>query len=131
MGTVIGDQAQTLAASVLLGMALALFSDLLRAVRRRAGHALTGALDALFCAALTFSALMFALRFGGGELRLYSIAAAIAGAAAEPSGRLQRQTQQSEQLKECSRPEVPQRAQQRGKQRKKQHRAHDGGKNAV
>ena len=53
------------------------------------------------------------------------------GAAAEPSGSLQRQTQQLEQLKECSRPEVPQRAQQRGKQRKKQHRAHDGGKNAV
>ena len=82
MGTVIGEQARTLAASVLLGMALALVYDLLRAVRlrRRKNRALTGALDALFCAALGLSALLFALRLTGGELRLYTIFAAAAGA---------------------------------------------------
>ena len=35
MGTVIGEQARTLAASVLLGMVLALLYDLLRALRLR------------------------------------------------------------------------------------------------
>ena len=72
MGTVISEQLRALAASVLLGMALALLYDLLRAVRlrRRRSQKLTGAMDALYCVALTLSALVFALRIGGGELRL-------------------------------------------------------------
>ncbi|MBQ9459787.1 MAG: hypothetical protein IJU66_07645 [Oscillospiraceae bacterium] len=83
MGTVIGEQARTLAASVLLGMALALLYDLLRALRlrRRKDRAFTGALDAAYCLALALSGLAFALRLGGGELRLYTLLAASAGAA--------------------------------------------------
>jgi len=82
MGTAIGEQARTLAAAVLLGMALALVYDLLRAlrVRRRGSRALTAALDALYAAALLLSAAAFALRPGAGELRLYTVAFALCGA---------------------------------------------------
>ena len=83
MGTVIGEQARTLLTSVVLGLSLALLYDLLRAVRlrRRGSRALTGALDAVYCLALALSGLAFALRIGGGELRLYVLFAAFAGAA--------------------------------------------------
>jgi len=82
VGTVIGEQARTLLTSVVLGLSLALLYDLLRAVRlrRRGSRALTGALDAVYCLALALSGLAFALRIGGGELRLYVLFAAFAGA---------------------------------------------------
>ncbi|MBQ9647810.1 MAG: hypothetical protein IJV43_05555 [Oscillospiraceae bacterium] len=83
MGTVIGEQVRTLAASVLLGMALALLYDLLRALRlrRRKSRRFTDALDGVYCLALVLSGAVFALRIGNGELRLYTLAAAAAGAA--------------------------------------------------
>ena len=83
MGTVIGDQARTLLSSVLLGMALALLYDLLRALRlrRRKSRAFTDALDAAYCLALILSGVGFALRIGEGEIRLYSLIAAAVGAA--------------------------------------------------
>ena len=82
MGTVIGEQALTLAAAVLLGAALALLYDLLRALRlrRRGSRALTAVLDTLYVAALAVSGLAFALRLGGGELRLYAIVFGLCGA---------------------------------------------------
>ena len=82
MGTAIGEQARALAASALLGAALALLYDLLRALRlrRRGSRALTFALDVFYCAALALSALAFALRLGGGELRLYALVSAACGA---------------------------------------------------
>ena len=83
MGTVIGDQARTLLSSVLLGMALALLYDLLRALglRRRKSRAFTDTLDAVYCLALILSGIGFALRIGEGEIRLYSLIAAACGAA--------------------------------------------------
>ncbi|MBO4914327.1 MAG: hypothetical protein J5449_03890, partial [Oscillospiraceae bacterium] len=76
------EQLRMLAAALLLGMALALLYDLLRALRfrRRSRPGLTAALDALFCAALILSLGVFAMRVGGGELRLYALLAAAAGA---------------------------------------------------
>ena len=79
MGTVIGAQLRTLGCALLLGMALALVYDLLRALRRRrsAGTALP---DVVFCMVLILSWCAFALRVGEGEVRLYALFAAAAGA---------------------------------------------------
>ncbi|MBE6908169.1 MAG: hypothetical protein E7474_01000 [Ruminococcaceae bacterium] len=79
----IDAEVRLLAASLLLGMALALVYDLLRALRlRRRGRAwFTDALDALYCAAMALSGFVFALRIGDGELRLYTVAVAALGAA--------------------------------------------------
>ncbi|MBE7005255.1 MAG: hypothetical protein E7425_13455 [Ruminococcaceae bacterium] len=82
MEVAIDSQLRLLAAALLLGMALALLYDLLRALRaRRERPGLTGALDAAYCAALALSLCVFTLRVGGGELRLYALAAAGVGAA--------------------------------------------------
>jgi len=62
-------------------VALGLVYDLLRALRlRRERRGLTTLLDALYCALLALSAIVFALRVGDGELRLYMLLAALAGA---------------------------------------------------
>lgn len=83
MGVETGEQLRLLAAALLLGMALALLYDLLRALRlrRREETALTASLDIIFCVALALSLLVFALRIGGGELRLYALLAAAVGSA--------------------------------------------------
>lgn len=82
MGTEIGAQFDALLKSLLLGMGLAMLYDALRAVRlkRRTRRALTDLLDTLYCLALAVISFSFALRIGGGELRLYMLFAAIAGA---------------------------------------------------
>ena len=78
----IHDQIRLLAAALLLGMALSLVYDLLRALRlrRRRTRWFTDALDIAFSAALTLSLFLFALRVGAGELRLYALGAAGLGA---------------------------------------------------
>ncbi|MBE7007719.1 MAG: hypothetical protein E7422_00995 [Ruminococcaceae bacterium] len=83
MRVAIDEQVRLLSASLLLGMALALLYDLLRALRlrRRTQKGLTAALDALYCAILAVSFFLFALRIGSGELRLYTLVAAALGAA--------------------------------------------------
>ena len=83
MGVSLGAQAQGFFSSLLLGAALALLYDLLRAIRlrRRTSNALTGMLDALYCLLLALLSFLFALRVGGGELRLYMLLAALSGAA--------------------------------------------------
>ena len=82
MGFTLHAQGQSFLASLLLGAALALLYDLLRAIRlrRRSSGALTAALDALYCAALALLPFLFALRIGGGELRLFMLLAGILGA---------------------------------------------------
>ena len=84
MGVSLGAQAQGFLASLLLGAALALLYDLLRAIRlrRRTSNALTAALDALYCLLLAALSFLFALRVGGGELRLFMLFSALAGAIA-------------------------------------------------
>lgn len=83
MGTSLSEQASSLLYAVLLGVAAALLYDLLRALRlhRRRSRALTGVLDAVYCAVLALLAFAFSLRIGGGELRLYMLLAALCGAA--------------------------------------------------
>ena len=66
--------------SILLGLGLALLYDLLRPLRRR-GRRLTALLDGAFCLAAGLALLLFALRRGAGELRLYCLLGAIGGAA--------------------------------------------------
>ena len=66
--------------SILLGLGLALLYDLLRPLRRR-GRRLTALLDGAFCLAAGLTLLLFALRRGAGELRLYCLLGAIGGAA--------------------------------------------------
>ena len=82
MGVSLDAQAQDFLASLLLGAALALLYDLLRAIRlrRKASGALTGALDALYCLLLALLSFFFALRIGGGELRLFMLLSALLGA---------------------------------------------------
>ena len=78
----LSEQARCFLASLLLGFILSLLYDLLRAVRlrRAARRRLTGALDALYCALAALLTFLFALRVGGGELRLYMLFAALLGA---------------------------------------------------
>jgi len=82
MGFPLALQAEGFFSSLLLGIVLALLYDLLRALRvhRGAARALTGVLDALYCLLFSLLVFLFSLRVGGGELRLYMIAAALAGA---------------------------------------------------
>ena len=82
MGVSLSGQAQGFFAALLLGVSLSLLYDLLRAVRlrRAARRRLTGALDALYCALAALLTFLFALRVGGGELRLYMLFAALLGA---------------------------------------------------
>lgn len=81
MGTSIREQMHTFATAALLGAVLALLYDLLRALRRyrRENRALTGYLDACYCAVLFASGLAFALHSGSGEFRLYALVAAACG----------------------------------------------------
>ena len=65
--------------SILLGLGLALLYDLLRPLRRR-GRRLTALLDGAFCLAAGLTLLLFALRRGAGELRLYCLLGAMGGA---------------------------------------------------
>ena len=83
MGVSLSEQATALACALALGGAAALLYDLLRAIRfrRRRSRLLTDALDALYCLALAVLFFAFALRIGGGELRLYMLFAAFLGAA--------------------------------------------------
>ena len=76
-------QLQLLVLSVLLGAAGATVYDLLRAVRlqRRRARLLTHLLDGVFVALLALALAVFALRLGGGEVRLYTLLHAALGAA--------------------------------------------------
>ncbi|MBQ5739083.1 MAG: spore cortex biosynthesis protein YabQ [Oscillospiraceae bacterium] len=83
MGVEIAAQASALARAFLLGTLFALCYDLLRALRvqRKRRRALTDVLDALYVLFLAAALTVFARRIGGGELRLYALFAALAGAA--------------------------------------------------
>jgi len=83
MGISHAAQLRAFGEALLLGATLALLYELLRALRLRSrrARALTGALDALYCLLLAAAALLFALRVGDGELRLYMLLAAVGGAA--------------------------------------------------
>ena len=72
----LSEQARCFLASLLLGFILSLLYDLLRAVRLRRAtkRRFTSALDLLYCAAFALLTFLFALRIGGGELRLYMLA---------------------------------------------------------
>ena len=80
MGFALSEQLRALGASAALGAALALLYDLLRALRRPRRRGLTDLLDTLYCAALAVFGFFFALRIGDGELRLYMLFGALAGA---------------------------------------------------
>lgn len=71
----LSEQARCFLASLLLGFILSLLYDLLRAVRLRRAtkRRFTSALDLLYCAAFALLTFLFALRIGGGELRLYML----------------------------------------------------------
>ncbi len=71
----LSEQARCFLASLLLGFILSLLYDLLRAVRlqRATKRRFTSALDLLYCAAFALLTFLFALRIGGGELRLYML----------------------------------------------------------
>lgn len=75
-------QLQLLALSVLLGVAGATVYDLLRAVRlqRRRTALLTHLLDGAYVVLLALALAAFALRLGGGEVRLYTLLHAALGA---------------------------------------------------
>ena len=78
----LSEQARCFLASLLLGFILSLLYDLLRAVRLRRAtkRRFTSALDLLYCAAFALLTFLFALRIGGGELRLYMLAFIALGA---------------------------------------------------
>ena len=78
----LSEQARCFLASLLLGFSLSLLYDLLRAVRLRRAtkRRFTSALDLLYCAAFALLTFLFALRIGGGELRLYMLCSALFGA---------------------------------------------------
>ena len=78
----LSEQARCFLASLLLGFILSLLYDLLRAVRlqRATKRRFTSALDLLYCAAFALLTFLFALRIGGGELRLYMLCSALFGA---------------------------------------------------
>ena len=82
MGVSLSEQARCFLASLLLGFILSLLYDLLRAVRLRRAtkRRFTSALDLLYCAAFALLTFLFALRIGGGELRLYMLCSALFGA---------------------------------------------------
>jgi len=72
VGVSLSEQARCFLASLLLGFILSLLYDLLRAVRLRRAtkRRFTSALDLLYCAAFALLTFLFALRIGGGGLRL-------------------------------------------------------------
>ena len=78
----LSEQARCFLASLLLGFILSLLYDLLRAVRLRRAtkRRFTSALDLLYCAAFALLTFLFALRIGGGELRLYMLFSVLLGA---------------------------------------------------
>ena len=78
----LSEQARCFLASLLLGFILSLLYDLLRAVRLRRAtkRRFTNTLDLLYCAAFARLTVLFALRSGGGELRLYMLCSALFGA---------------------------------------------------
>ena len=78
----LSEQARCFLASLLLGFIHSLLYDLLRAVRRQRAtkRRFTSALDLLYCAAFALLTFLFALRIGGGELRLYMLAFIALGA---------------------------------------------------
>ena len=78
----LSEQARCFLASLLLGFILSLLYDLLRAVRlqRATKRRFTSALDLLYCAAFALLTFLFALRIGGGELRLYMLFSVLLGA---------------------------------------------------
>ena len=78
----IPQQAAALAAATGLGVAGAVLYDLLRSVRlrRRRSRLLTHLLDGLYALAAGALTLWLALGMGGGELRLYMVLGAAAGA---------------------------------------------------
>lgn len=69
--------------SVLLGVALGVYYDVLRAVRRhfRAGTALTAVCDTVFWLGLLAALFEFSIAFAAGQSRYYVLAGAGAGAA--------------------------------------------------
>ena len=87
----LSEQARCFLASLLLGFILSLLYDLLRAVRLRRAtkRRFTSALDLLYCAAFALLMFLFALRIGGGELRLYMLFSVLLGVSVRygPSGR--------------------------------------------
>ena len=82
MGVSLSAQGISLLYSLLLGIAAALFYDLLRAIRmrRRRLRLLTEVLDAAYCVVLAALCFFFALRIGGGDLRIYMLFGALLGA---------------------------------------------------
>ena len=74
------DQARTFLGAVLLGAGLGVAYDLMRTLRRRVRLPLLGpALDLLFWVLATVGLFLYTILRGGGELRLYTIAALLLG----------------------------------------------------
>ncbi len=74
------QQLHILLRAVLLGWSLGLLYDLLRALRRRCRWSgLSAALDALYGLMLFLLVFLFALRVGGGELRVFLLAGLAVG----------------------------------------------------
>ena len=76
------QQLQLLGLSALLGAAGAAFYDMLRSIRlrRRQNRTLTYLLDGLYVALALLVLSVFALRLGGGQLRLYMLLGTMLGA---------------------------------------------------
>lgn len=79
MGIELTEQVAMFFRSVLLGGALGLLYDLLRALRALGGRVWGGVLDGVYCA-LSASLLFFFVLAGDGELRLFFLAGALGGA---------------------------------------------------
>ena len=79
MGIELTEQLAMFFRSVLLGGALGLLYDLLRALRSLGGRVWGGVLDSVYCV-LSVSLLFFFVMAGDGELRLFFLAGALGGA---------------------------------------------------
>lgn len=79
MGIGLTEQLVMFFRSILLGGALGLLYDLLRALRAIGGRVWGGVLDGVYCA-LSAALLFFFVMAGDGELRLFFLAGALGGA---------------------------------------------------
>ena len=82
METAVSVQAAQALTALLLGAAIGLLYDVLRAARRRfRSAAASAAADAVFWLAAAFSAFMYGLEYCGGQTRLFMLLAMAGGAA--------------------------------------------------